>query len=77
MTEKMDSRFRGNDDIRNRGNDIVEAGMTEKSAGMTEGRRDCRAPQAVLAMTIGEHFTPTLILPPQGGGDIRIRNDPV
>jgi hypothetical protein len=32
--------------------------------------RDCHTPQAVLAMTIGEHFTPTLILPPQGGGDV-------
>jgi len=35
--------------------------MTEKSAGMTGGK----------------HFTPTLVLPPQGGGNIEIRNDPV
>ena len=26
-------------------------------------------------MTGGKHFTPTLVLPPQGGGNIRIRND--
>ena len=41
MTEKIDSRFRGND--------IVGAGMTG-----------------------GKHPTPTLVLPPQGGGNIRI-----
>jgi len=48
MTEKMDSRFRGND-IKNWENDIVGVGRTR-----------------------GKHFTPTLVLPPQGGGDIRI-----
>jgi hypothetical protein len=41
MTEKIDSRFRGND--------IGGAEMTE-----------------------AKHFTPTLVLPPQRGGNIRI-----
>ena len=37
MTEKMDSRFRGND---------------RKKCGNDEGRRDCRALKTVLVMTL-------------------------
>jgi len=46
-------------DSRLRGNDIKKCGNGIVGAGMTEE---------------GKHH-PTLVLPPQGGGDIGIRND--
>jgi len=47
MTEKIDSRFCGNDIKK-------MAGMAEEAVGRTRGK----------------HLTPTLVLPPQGGGEI-------